>query len=217
MAKKERLHSAKNQNPSEEKGYENYYRLNIRAVDDLVNANEENSPPVSRAELRKYHAQRRIPLTDWAKVVLLKIWFAGIVCYFILWGLSPYLQNQTDLLLVAGAVLGAVTDLITNNVLRFIAKTPGAHDRFMMFPKRRFLTLPLNIIYSFVILFCVVMTYQAVNTVLVSMTGAQDSVPLGVGPILFGVFAMAWDMLFIGMKRMAVRMLNDAKQTARRM
>ena len=32
-----------------------YYRLKTQAVDDLVTANEDNSPEVSEEELRAYH------------------------------------------------------------------------------------------------------------------------------------------------------------------
>ena len=197
-----------------EKSAAEYYKLNIQAVDDLVNASKENSPPVSQAELKKYHAQRKPALADWLKAVLLKAWFAGIVCYFMVWGLGMYLANQWDLLLVVGVALGIVMDVLENNLYRFYAKTPGANDRWMMFPKKRYITFPLNILYCFLILFCVVMTYDAINAAVIAITGARDTVPLGVGPILFGTFAAAWDLLFIQMKRTAQRMLDDAKRGA---
>ena len=194
-----------------EKSTADYYKLKTQAVDDLVNANAENSPPVSQRELRQYHAQKKLTLADWLKAVLLKIWFAGVVCYFILWGLGPYLLNQWDMLLVVGVALGVVTDLITNNVLRFIAKPAGANDRYMMFPKKSFWTLPLNLIYALVLLLLVVMTYNGINTL---FSGPEGETALGVEPILFGVFTMGWDMLFIGCKHMAKNMISDAKKSA---
>ena len=42
-----------------------------------------------------------------------------------------------------------------------------------------------------------------------------ETVPLGVGPILFGVFTMGWDMLFIGMKHLFKRIVADAKNSVR--
>ena len=72
-----------------------------------------------------------------------------------------------------------------------------------------------GLIIVFLLLLCVVTTYNVVNTAIVAVTGARDSVPLGVEPILFGVFMMAWDMLFLAMKRTAKRMLSDAKQSQR--
>ena len=56
-----------------------YYRLNTRAVDDLVTADVSNSPKVSRKELDKYRSGPKIHLSDWVKVILVKWWFAGAV------------------------------------------------------------------------------------------------------------------------------------------
>ena len=202
--------------PAEEKkSLAEYYQLNTRAVDDLVNANAENSPKVSEEELRKYRSGPKIRLSDAAKAILLKTWFGGMVCFFFFWGLGMYVSDQADQLLILGLGFGFVTDLFTNNIFRFYAKVPGANDRWMMFPKKRFLSLPLNVLYAFVILFCVVTTYNALNALLVALTDAKDTVPLGVEPILFGVFSMAWDMLFLFMKKTAKRVIADAKQTPR--
>ena len=202
--------------PAEEKkSLAEYYQLNTRAVDDLVNANAENSPKVSEEELRKYRSGPKIRLSDAAKAILLKTWFGGMVCFFFFWGLGMYVSDQADQLLILGLGFGFVTDLFTNNIFRFYAKVPGANDRWMMFPKKRFLSLPLNVLYAFVILFCVVTTYNALNALLVVLTDAKDTVPLGVEPILFDVFSMAWDMLFLFMKKTAKRVIADAKQTPR--
>ena len=184
-------------------------------MDDLVNANAENSPKVSEEELRKYRSGPKIRLSDAAKAILLKTWFGGMVCFFFFWGLGMYVSDQADQLLILGLGFGFVTDLFTNNIFRFYAKVPGANDRWMMFPKKRFLSLPLNVLYAFVILFCVVTTYNALNALLVVLTDAKDTVPLGVEPILFDVFSMAWDMLFLFMKKTAKRVIADAKQTPR--
>lgn len=195
-----------------EKTLSEYYRLNTQAVDDLVTADESNSPQVSAAELRKYRSGPRVSLADWAKALLIKCWFAGAVCFFFLWGLGMYVTDYWDQMLVLGVALGIVTDLLTNNLFRFYAKTPGTNDRWMMFPQKKFITLFLNILYAFLVLACVVMTYQAINALLVALTGARDTVPLGVGPILFGVFVTAWDQLFITMKRTLIKIFRDARK-----
>ena len=195
-----------------EKTLSEYYRLDTQAVDDLVTADESNSPQVSAAELRKYRSGPRVSLADWAKALLIKCWFAGAVCFFFLWGLGMYVTDYWDQMLVLGVALGIVTDLLTNNLFRFYAKTPGANDRWMMFPQKKFITLFLNILYAFLVLACVVMTYQAINALLVALTGARDTVPLGVGPILFGVFVTAWDQLFITMKRTLIKIFRDARK-----
>ena len=212
MAKKK--HPARPE--KEERSAADYYRLNTKAVDDLVNATAENSPPVSREELKKYRAGGKLTIADWLKAVLIKAWFGGMVCYFVVWGLGIYVHDQLDLLLIAGIALGFVTDLITNNIFRFIAKPSGANDRWMMFPKKNYIFLPLNVLYALLLVFCVVTTYNAVNAAIIGVTGAKESLPLGVEPILFGTFTMAWDMLFLGFKRLGGRMVNDAKTAAKK-
>ena len=212
MAKKK--HPARPE--KEERSAADYYKLNTKAVDDLVNATAENSPPVSREELKKYRAGGKLTIADWLKAVLIKAWFGGVVCYFVVWGLGIYVHDQLDLLLIAGIALGFVTDLITNNIFRFIAKPSGANDRWMMFPKKNYIFLPLNVLYALLLVFCVVTTYNAVNAAIIGVTGAKESLPLGVEPILFGTFTMAWDMLFLGFKRLGGRMVNDAKTAAKK-
>lgn len=191
-----------------------YYKLNTKAVDDLVNANEENSPQVTVEELRKYNAAPKAKLSDWLKYALIKGWFAGAVCFFFLWGLGYYLRDQLDQMVLAAVALGFVTDLLTNNVIRFLEKTPGANNRWMMVPRKGFASLPLNLLYAVLVIFCVVTTYNVINGVIVSINGETGTVPLGVEPILFGTFTVAWDSLLIKIKYTFKRMLNDAKRQA---
>ena len=122
-----------------------YYRLKTQAVDDLVSANEENSPQVSEEELRAYRSGPKMKLADWVKMLLIKAWFAGAVCFFFIWGLGGLLSSELDILFVTGLALGVVTDLMTNPVLRFFEKTPGerplddghAEKPFRLVPQRR--------------------------------------------------------------------------------
>ena len=197
--------------PEKERDAASYYRLNTKAVDDLVNATKENSPKVSEAELRKYRSGPKIRLKDWLKALLIKWWFGGAVCFFFLWGLGLAVQNRENQLLILGLALGFVTDLLVNNIFRYYAKTPGANDRWMMFPKKGFASLPLNILYGFLLLGCVVMTYNTVNGIIVSLTGERDSVPLGVEPLLFGLLTAGWDFLFLGIRHTGARILADAR------
>ena len=183
----------KQKNPPREtpKSAADYYKLNLKAVDDLVTADRDNSPKVSEAELRKYRSGPKIRLSESLKALLIKFWFNGATCFFFLWGLGAYLHSWLDQMVVLALALGAVTDLLTNNVFRFYARTPGTNDRWMMFPQRAFYTLPLNLRDAGLRLFLVMTTYNVVNAAIIGVTGAKDTLPLGVGPILFGVFTTA--------------------------
>lgn len=58
------------------------------------------------------------------------------------------------------------------------------------------------------------MTYNVINYGIISITGATNTVPLGVEPVLFGLLCMLYDMLLVGMKRLVQGMIRDAKQAA---
>ncbi len=201
--------------PEESRATSDYYKLHARAVDELIHASEENSPPVSEEELRKYRSGPKLRLADWLKAILIKIWFAGSVCFFIYWGLSAYLTATLDLLLVFGIALGVVTDVITNNILRHLAKSGTGLDRWMMFPQKKYITFFGNILYAFLLLLCVSGIYALLNAALLALHGSETR-PLGVGPILFGIVYTGFDQLFIGMKRLLQRIVADAKKNALR-
>ena len=200
--------------PEESRTTTDYYKLHTDAVSDLVNADESNSPEVSEEELRKYKSGPKFKLADWVKIILIKAWFAGSVCFFIFWGASSVIRDHLDLLVVFAIALGIVTDVITNNILRYYAKTEGENDRWMMFPQKRFITFPLNILYAGVLLFCVDMFYTLLNMTLGSASGGSFTV--GVGPILFGILYTAFDLVFITMKNTLKQIFRDAMNTAKR-
>ena len=110
------------------------YNLKSDAVEKLTGS---DAPEYSEEELNRYRRKRRFRLSDTAKVVFIKAWFAGAVCFFFLWGLGTYINSTIDVLFVLGVALGMVTDLLTNNVLRFIEKSPNQNDKWMMFPRKK--------------------------------------------------------------------------------
>ncbi len=182
------------------------------AVEDLIRADVTNSPPVDPDELKKYRSGPKLSLPSWLKAALIKTWFAGMICYFFVWGLGNFGISTLDTVVIMGVVHGFVTDIITNNLFRYYAKTPGANDRWMMAPKKKYVSLPVNVVYSLILMFLVLRTYRAVN-LLLGMT-EESGVIVGVGPILFGVFTTAWDMLFLGCKRLIGRVVGDAMEEA---
>lgn len=177
-----------------------YYKLKTKAVRDLVEANEENSPEVSEEELAQYRSGANIKVSDWVKMCFIKWWFPGSVCFFFIWGLGNYVGDQLDLLVATAIALGLVQEMLTNNVIRFVSKTPHGNDRWMMFPSKKYYTFPMNILYAFLLLALVYGLYNIINMILVGISGADNTVPLGVEPILFGLFYMGFDQLLIGVK-----------------
>ena len=206
MAKK-----ASEEQKEKAEGKESNYRLRSDAVDDLVQSHTGRTKAYSEKELRRYRTRKGITMPEWVKVLLLKIWFAGVVCYFIIWGLGLYMSAALDLVVVSGIALGLVNDLLLNNLLHFMEETPGQNDKWMMFPSKNVVSLGLNILYSLVVMFCVYTTYTTVNAGIAAAAGAADEVALGVEPISFGLLYMAFDMAFVGIKRGLLRVFHDAR------
>ena len=173
------------------------YDLKTDAVNRLANANKETAKKVSDKELNKYQKPILPWLPKWAKAAFIKWWFAGAICYFFLWGLGTVIQNQLDILFVLWIALGIATDLLTNNVLRFIQQEKE-YEPYIMLPAKKFYTFFVNILYALPLLVGTVLVYELINNVLVIvMRLPAGSVPLGVEPICFGLFYTGLD--FIGL------------------
>ena len=191
---------------------EKNYELKSDAVDKLLKAEKGEVPEFSQEELKKYRSKGGIKLPQPVKVILLKAWFAGAVCYFILWGLGMYIYSLIDMLFIMGIVLGMVTDLLTNNVIRFIEATPGENNKWLMFPNQKgMVSFFLNLVYALVLVACVYFLYSGINLMIVAIIGNADTVPLGVEPILYGVFSMGFALLFVGCKNLLKQIISDAQ------
>ena len=192
-----------------EKG-EDLYRIKAEAVEDLVNANKENTPSYSEEELKKYRSKSRLNINPVFKALFIKFWFSGVVCYFFIWGLGMYIPSNLDLYFVTAIGMGFVKDILENNLYRFVANPEGSNDRWMMFPKKSYMSLVFNVLYAILVTGCVYFTYQGIN--FVGTSGNNDRVVFGVEPIFFGILYMGFELLFLWMKHMAVRIIADAKK-----
>ena len=192
-----------------EKG-EELYRIKTEAVEDLVNANKENTRSYSEEELKKYRSKSRLNINPVFKALFIKFWFSGVVCYFFIWGLGMYIPSNLDLYFVTAIGMGFVKDILENNLYRFVANPEGSNDRWMMFPKKSYMSLVFNVLYAILVTGCVYFTYQGIN--FVGTSGNNDRVVFGVEPIFFGIFYMGFELLFLWMKHMAVRIIADAKK-----
>lgn len=198
----------------EERLDEDFYKLNKQAVEDLVTADKENSPEVSKEELKQYKKHSSINLPTWLKILFIKFWFAGAVCYFFLWGLGLYVPSHLDLMFITALAMGFVTDILENNILRFMEETPGENDKWMMVSVKGFISLIGNVLYSFVLMFCVYGAYNLINRAIIGVTGNTDSVPFGVEPLAFGLFYMGFDMLFLGIKVLLSKILVKTRKNS---
>ena len=184
--------------PRDTEKEKDYYKLNTKAVDRLVNADKMDisKDRKFRDPAKKYRSGflDRIPAP--VKALFIKFWFSGAVCYFIFWGLGSIVTNYLDMIFVLALVLGMVTDIFVNNALRFVETLPGENNKWMMFPQKKYWTFIANILYAFLVLTCVIWMYEGLR--------------IGVEPVLFGLFYLLIDLWFIGMKNLMKIIINDA-------
>lgn len=200
---------AKKRKPNRSTPAVDYYKLKTQAVDDLVTADESNSPQVSQEEMEKYGARKKKGIPGWLKVCFIKFWFAGAVYFFMVMGLG--LSHPLDQIVIAGVVLGMVTDLLTNNMLRFTAQTDGAHDKWMMFSSKRYATFLFNIPYAMLLTFLALLCYAGVDGVVNLIAGTQGVKYLMGEPVTFGLFTMLCDLALVGLKNCLTKRLKGAK------
>lgn len=182
------------------------YNLKTDAVDRLVNANKMQISDELKLKdpAKKYRSSFLDKIPGTVKALFIKFWFYGAVCFFIFWGLN--LMDSLDQLVIMSIVLGLVSDILIDNILRFIETVPGENAKWMMFPQKKYWTIITNILYAFLLFFCVRLFYNALN-----LLGQNLGLYIGVEPILFGLFYMGFDILFVSMKNLFVSIVNDAK------
>ena len=207
--KKKKFEDVPERTETDGKSTADFYNLKTDAVDRLVNANAANSPEVSEEEIRKLTGKKKISISMAVKAVIFKFWFAGAVFFFFGMGLGDGMSTE-NWLIILGAALGAVKDLLENNSLRFFEKTEGEASKYMFFAAKKYWSVCIYVPYGWLILFCVIRCYELINLILSAIFKNYE--PFGVEPLLFGLLAMGIDFGFIGIKKLFKNIVDDAKK-----
>ena len=187
--------------------YKENYNLHTDAIDALVSANKENSPKVDEKEINTYKNDKLAKIPVWVKALFVKFWFNGAVCFFFYWGLGIAIPGFWDIVLVTALAMGAVTDILVNNIFFFFGDE--RYKKWMLIPYKKFWTFFVNLIYSCVVMLIVVYFYEGINL----LFNAQNT-GFNVEPITFGLIYLGFDLIFIGIKNLIVKIIKDAKEKA---
>ena len=189
------------------------YELHTEAVERLATA-DENAPEVEESEIKKYRGRGfldRIPM--WVKALFVKFWFNGAICYFFIIGLGLYIDSTIDLLFVLALAMGMFNGLIVSNVLTFLDDGSDNYSRWIFIPQLKFDkpahkiawalgSFFLDILYAGLVVFIVYLIYFGINRATASAFTVE--------PVTFGLLFLLVDLMFIGMKYLAVRIVKDA-------
>ena len=187
-----------------------YYKLKTQAVDDLVTADASNSPPVSKEELKRYGARKKSGIPESIKICFIKFWFPASVCWYMVWGLQ--ILNPENQILILGIVNGMITDLLTNNAIRFFAVAEGANDRWLMFYKKRYASFVFNILYALLLSTLVLFIYAGVNVAITAAVGPAEEDYLRLEPVSCGLIYMACDVALVMIRNSIVKFLARRKK-----
>jgi len=148
------------------------------------------------------------------KAVFIKFWFAGPVFFFIVMGMESLVSiDQLDLVLVLGAGLGLITDLLVNNIFRYMQTDTNDMDVYMVFPKKNMTGFVCNILYGILMSMAISYTYNAINLLAIANgTVSSDEVFLPTEPLLYGVFFVLYDFSVLGIKYIVRRIFKKPQE-----
>lgn len=207
---------------------QNYYDLKTEKIDELVailkgekvesevsyNVAEVTGEGTGKKEFDPYKVDKFSRIPVWVKALFIKWWFSGLVCYFVMFGINSMNKlDGLDSVLLCGIVMGIITDIFVNPLFRYMESDKREYNAYMMFPFpfRAFWTFFTNILYYTLILTGVNFAYAGVNALINIISETKSQIYMGVEPLLFGLFAVALDMAFIGVKNGVVKLIKRRK------
>lgn len=227
---------AKKKREFKESTIENYYDLKVDKIDELVaalkdetatfddevnydiNANTGVYDPKNvksngkEKQFDPYKIDRLSAVPTWIKACVIKWWFAGLVCYLIMWGLA--IRDGLDRVVLCGLALGLIVDILVNPLFKYMESDRREYDNYMMFPFpfKAFWTFFTNLIYYVFVMCFVTLLYGGINELINLIFSTNQHVYVGVEPLLFGVLAVLVDMAFIGIKDLIVYLVKKSKK-----
>lgn len=228
---------AKKKKQQKETTIEDFYDLKTKEMDELVaalkstdddSAKEESeqssvvslniedctgeAPKRGKKHFDPYSVDKLSKIPTPIKAIIIKWWFAGLVCYFIVMGLGSLGTNMDtlDLLVLTGVVLGIIVDCMVNPILRMIQSDRLEMHSYIMFPFpfKAYWTFITNVIYYVGVMVVVNYCYLGLN--LLIQTGNESSY-FAIEPLLFGVFCVIVDMICIGIKDLIVFLVKRCR------
>lgn len=193
-----------------------YYKLKVDAVNSLVDALNQDphaqdqknvTPDDDQPDPYKIDKLSKIPTS--IKVLFVKFWVAGAICYFIRMGLGVYITDPLDMLVLTGIVTGLVTDLFVNTAFLYFESDKKEYHKYMLVPVscKKIWTLFVNIPYGLIEVIAIHYIYVFLNMYVVNGN-------LVVEPLLYGIIFLLVDMAFISIKNLIVMLIGKRKKVA---
>ncbi|MDR1094723.1 MAG: hypothetical protein LBL66_11310 [Clostridiales bacterium] len=176
-------------------------------------AEQDRGIPARRGENKNAARGGLSRVPAFVKAALLKLWFAGAVYFFIGLGVADRKLDQLDLTVAIGLIMGLATDLAVNRVLMAIDNKKKRMPKYLMFYRKKWYFLCLNLLYGLILSALTAYTYHFINAAVNGARGLPDgSTAFGAEPVLFGVFFLAYDLLLVGLRNGIARAARALKK-----
>ncbi len=166
-------------------------------------------------EYDPYAMSKSHKLPVWLKACFTKWWVAGMVFYFIYFGLSYNgLLEGWIFAVVLGVVWGCVTDVFVNHAFRgFTAPGLNYTNYIFMGRKRAYVTLPVNIIYGAGLSYIagVEVIHTAFSLISYNTGADYNDLMFFLAPFLYAFLMLGLDMAFIGIRNAIEKLISKRK------
>lgn len=188
----------------------NFEDANLNSQDQnqeiLENEQKNGKFTENGEEYDPYAMSKSHKLPVWLKACFTKWWVAGMVFYFIYFGLSYNgLLSGWIFAVILGVVWGCITDVFVNHAFRGFTAPNLDYKRYIfMGRKRGFVTLPVNILYGALISY--IAGVEIMHTVFSLIAGSNGNVyndlMFFAGPFVYAFLMLGLDMAFVAVRNL---------------
>lgn len=177
--------------------------INKKNNEELI----EEEEPLKKPRLSPFS---KIPY--WIKAILIKYWFYGLYYYLVYMGIGALFKENdvtsTIIMLIIFCFFGGIlNDLILSGILIVLERKPNEHKPFVIYKKEKsVISSVINVIYGFIW-----GTSSVLLTGLIATNLPSDWTWFGREPLTFALFALAIDMVFVGIKDLIVYLVKKQK------
>ena len=196
------------------------YSLKTEAVEKLTKAINEGIAeeiPEEEKEQRPYNVDKVSKIPTWIKVIFVKFWVAGAICYFFMWGLGLYISNSLDMYVVVSLALAFINDLFVNSAFLYFESDKKEYHKWILVPvpAKKIWSIFINIPIGFLEAFIINLLYGGLNKTIVLIGGLDpNTIPVLMEPLLFGLFYVIVNLLLLLIKNTVVNIVADAIKKA---
>ena len=201
---------------------EEEYSLKVDAVETLTKAINEGtvkeiSEEQKKTEQQPYKQDKLTRIPSWIKVIFVKFWVAGAICFFFMWGLGMYIKNSLDMYVVVSLAFAFINDLFVTSAFLYFESDKKEYHKWLLVPvpAKKIWTIFVNIPIGFLEAFLINQLYALTNKIVVAVGNLDpNTIPVTMEPLLFGLFYVIVNLILLLIKNTIVNIVKDAIKKA---